>query len=127
MNLAFFYFMKKSTNSFPKLQIMLFLILFFSGCVSKSEERVLIKEQKFIEIYSKLLIISEMDITKEYHDRLISELMQTNGISLEDINYTIAYYDQQPERWITILQKVRDRIKELKSSQLQKSDRKRMK
>ncbi len=92
--------------------IVLLLTLLNVSC-QKSGPTV-IKEEKFIEIYARLNIINHLSANKEFYDKLVSELLTLNKVSLAEINAAVEYYKLQPERWVTILEKVRERIKKLK-------------
>ncbi len=106
--------MNLKAKSFPKLQF--FLILFIFVLIScNSEPENIIDTAQFIEIYSRLLIIHEMDINKEYHDRLLEELFEKYTVNAAEIDSTVNYLNSQPEEWLDILSKVRDRIKEIKT------------
>jgi hypothetical protein len=74
--------------------------------------------EKFIEIYARLLIISEMDINKDYHDRLIAELYRDFKISATEIDSSIAYLNTNPEMWANILEKTRDKIQEIRKEKI---------
>ncbi len=102
-----------SLKSFPKLQIIfLFFLISFISC--SEETSVTIDNEKFIEIYARLLIIYEMEISKEYHDRLIDELFRVYNTTPDQIDSTLSYLNENPEKWVTTLEKVRNRIQELR-------------
>ena len=100
-------------KSFPKLQIIfIFLLIFLLSC--SSERSNVLDNEKFIEIYARLLIISEMDINKEYQDRLIGELFRDYGVSRAEIDSSITYFNAHQEEWVEILGKARDKIQEIR-------------
>lgn len=100
-------------KSFPKIQF--FLIIVVSVLLScQSEPKNIIDNEQFIEIYSRLLIIHEMEINKEYHDRLIQELFDNYHVTSADVDSTVNYLNKHPENWLYILSKVKDRINEIK-------------
>jgi len=100
-------------NSFPKIQIILifFLILLLS-CTSDKPD--VLDNEKFIEIYARLLIISEMDISKEYQDKLIGEVYRDFSVSAADIDSSMAYLNANPDKWVDVLDKARDKIQEIR-------------
>lgn len=105
------------TKSFPKTQIIFIFFLFlFISCSSDKHETI--NNEKFIEIYARLLIISELDISKEYHDKLIAELYRDFKISAAEIDSTVAYLNANPELWVIILEKTRDKIQEIRKENL---------
>jgi hypothetical protein len=94
---------------------MLSLLFFFSCGVGHQK---IISQKQFIEIYARLLIIDELELSTEYKERLRIELMQQYKITRADIDRTIAYYNSQPEKWIDLLGKIRDRIEKLRTTKL---------
>ena len=105
--------MIRSLKSFPILQIIfLFFLISFISCSEKHSTTI--DNEEFIEIYARLLIIYEMDISKEYHDRLIDELFREHNTTLVQIDSTLSFLNENPEDWVPILEKVRDRIQELR-------------
>ena len=109
--------MNIKVKSFPYFLFILMMVLFYSLACRTTHEKIIGKKQ-FIEIYARLLIIDEMDLTVEYKDRLRTELMQQNKITRVDIEKTINYYNTKPEEWIEILGKTRDRIEQWRTSKL---------
>jgi hypothetical protein len=104
-------------KTFP---LLLLVVIFFSWS-SKScrqEHPQVIGPKQFIEIYARLLIIDEMDLTPEYKELLRQELMQKYKITRTDIDQTITYYNSQPEKWVEILAKTRDRIEQIRTAKL---------
>jgi hypothetical protein len=100
-------------KSFPKIHFFLFVLVFILFCCSTEPENKVDNEQ-FIEIYSRLLIIHEMDINKEYHDRLLSELFEKYNVTAADIDSMVSYLNLYPDEWLDILSRVKDRINEIK-------------
>lgn len=100
-------------NSFPKLQIILiFFLLSLFSCSEKTTNTL--DNEKFIEIYARFLIIYEMEVSKEYHDRLIGELFREFDTTIEQVDSTLAYLNRNPEKWVTTLDGVRNRIQEIR-------------
>ena len=102
------------SKSFPKLQIFLIFLLFFLITCQK-EKTLTIKKEQFIEIYARVLIINEMKIEKEFHDRLLQELYSENNISTIDIDSTVSYYNSNPGEWVEIYNRVREKIQEIRN------------
>ena len=99
-------------NSFPKLQfIYLFLSFFVIYCSEKSP--YIIDKEQFIEIYTRLLIIQEMEISKEYHDRLITELLDQYDITREAIDSTVVHLAKNPTEYEYVLEQVRKNLQDL--------------
>jgi len=102
------------TKSFPKLKnIFIFLLVILFSC--SADQPQALDNEKFIEIYARLLIISKMDISKEYQDRLITEMYRDFNISAADIDSSVAYLNAHPENWVEILEKTRDKIQKIRT------------
>ena len=114
--------MKMKSKSFPKLQIIFIILVFFLQFCQKEQASV-IDTDKFIEIYSRLLIINELKVEKETRDRLIRELFNKNNVSATEIDSTVSYYNSKSREWVTIYKRVREKIQNLKS-EYQEDDKK---
>jgi hypothetical protein len=100
-------------KSFPKLQFFLiFSLVSFISC--REQVSPTIDNEKFIEIYARLLIIYEMEVSKEFHDRLIDELFHDYNTSADKIDSTLVSLNNNPEQWVSILERVRKRIQEIR-------------
>jgi len=114
--------MKFNLNSFPVL-VLFSLIFFFlnSGCGIKQPQ--VIAKKQFIEIYARLLIIDEMELSPEYKQLLRNEVLQQYKTTRADLYRTIEFYNSQPEKWVDILGKTRDRIDQLRTAKLKQTVR----
>ena len=99
-------------KTFPILQFSIFFV-FFILYSCEEENKNIINNEQFIEIYARLLIIHEMEINKDYHDKLVSEIYREFNISSDQIDSTIAYYNSNPKEWVEVLLKVRNYINEM--------------
>jgi len=100
-------------KSFQKLQFFfLFVLIIFISCSEKAATTL--DNEKFIEIYARLLIIHEMEINKEHYDRLFDEVLRDYDTTPDQIDSTLAYLNKNPEEWTPILEKVRNKIQELR-------------
>lgn len=106
--------MKLLLKSFPKLQIFICICIFFSCC---SDESPVIEEGQFVEFYSRLLIINEMQIDDEKHGQLVEKLMQEYQISSDELKQNLKYYNEYPEKWVEILSRIHKRLNEIKAKQ----------
>jgi hypothetical protein len=105
--------MKMIPKSFPKLQIFLFILIFcFQSC--QKEEPDIIEQEQFIEIYSRLLIINELKVEKNTQDRLLQELYKINNVSAAEIDSTVSYYNAHPREWVSIYNRLREKIQKIK-------------
>jgi hypothetical protein len=92
-----------------------FLLIFyftFSGCTSKND--LTLSESDFITVYAKLTIIDELNISKDNRDHLVEELLREFNIQVADIQNSIKFYQNNPRQWLTILERVKDKISELR-------------
>ena len=106
--------MKKNIKTFPNNKINIYLLTILLICCSPASKNI-VNDEDFINIYSYLLIINELKINKEKKEALTAGVLKNNNVLMEDINQAILYYKQKPEDWVVILQKVRDRIRKLKT------------
>jgi hypothetical protein len=109
--------MKLKAKSFPVLLLFLF---FFSWSAQscKSEHPRIIGQKQFIEIFARLLIIDEMELSPEHKEKLRQELLQQFKVTKTAIDQTIEYYNSQPEKWVDLLAKTRDRIDKLRTTRM---------
>jgi hypothetical protein len=117
--------MKLESKTFPKLQIILvFLVIFLQFCHKEKAETI--DKEQFIEIYARLLIINELKVSKEFHDRLLQELYNENNVTAAEIDSTISYYNSNPREWIDIYKRTREKIQKIrtdfKTDHIKKSD-----
>ena len=95
------------------------LFILFLSC--SSIDSPTISESDFISIYAKLTIINELNVSKEYHDQLVEELLYEFNIQVTDIQKSVAFYQKKPRQWLTILEKVKDKITELRKKEEKKT------
>ena len=110
--------MNMTLKSFHFIFFSVCLLTVYVSCDTKGAD--IISKNDFIKIYSRLLIINEMKINKDHHDILIEELLRNNKITLSDLQNTINYFNENPEQWIEIINKVRDNLQQLKTEQQKK-------
>ena len=108
--------MKKNLKTFPNNIIFIFLLTILLICCN-SESKIIIESEQFINIYAQLLIINELKIKTPKKESFTNDLLKRNKISRKDLNLVLDSYKRNPEEWVSILQKVRDRIRELKKDE----------
>jgi hypothetical protein len=100
----------KTFHCFKYIVIFVSFLGFFCG----RETAPGIDEAKFIDVYAQYLIFQELkmpDSTKiRYQEKLLSE----NDMTPEELRKSVEYFRGDPERWVSILGEIRDRITELK-------------
>ena len=71
-------------------------------------------QSDFIEVYARLSIINEMQITTDIKQRLSMQLFDQHKTTEACFKQTVDFYHKSPEEWIIIIEKVKVRIQELK-------------
>ena len=83
-----------------KYQTFLYLLVFTALFHVACEKKVPIPEEKFIEVYVDLLIVQDTTRTDSLSlDSLKSFVFEKHGISGEEYNKNIYYYNSEPKRW----------------------------
>ncbi len=106
--------MTKKTKSFPRLHFLLLLSVFITFLSCDQNQIIRIDNVQFIEIYSRLLIIYEMEINKDTQNRLIQELFNEFKVTGTEVDSVINHLNSNPKEWVEILVQVRDHIKEIR-------------
>ena len=109
--------MKKRHNSFPKIKFFFICLSLLVYSCEKSNDDI-IEKKDFINVYSKILIINEMNLENHYRSFLMDKLYEQYDINGLKINKTIEYFNQIPEEWIDIADKVRKQIKNMKKDSI---------
>jgi hypothetical protein len=108
--------MNINTKSFPRLQFLLLLSIFIALLSCARDKTINIDNAQFIEIYSRLLIIYEMEVKKDTQDRLINELFNEYQVTGTGVDSMINHLNSNPKEWVEILAQVRDHIKEIRKT-----------
>ena len=87
------------------------LILSIAACTEQPAAKL--SEEQFVNLYADILIIRELRVAPDVKTARIADLLARNSVTMEDIKFKKAEFDQKPEEWVNILQKVRTRIEEL--------------
>lgn len=95
---------------FCSFSISIILIIFISCNQINSSK---IDENKFIIIYSRLLVLNKLNISDQFKNKLITNLLQKYNVKSKHIQSSIAYYQQNPQDWAELLEKVNAQIIEL--------------
>jgi hypothetical protein len=105
--------MKIYLKSFP-YYILFFFIFISLMFYCKNRDKNVIEEKKFIIVYSQLYIINEMNIEKRYRIALMDDLLKQFDMTYSDIRNTIDYYNESPEKWLKVIEKMSKQVEELK-------------
>ena len=102
----------------------LFVVLVTLLAVSCGKEtKPPISQENFIEIYTYLNIFQELRIDKDYYEKLVEELLAKHKVTVMQIDQTVQYYKNNPQKWDGILKKVRERMTEIREEQKTKKSR----
>lgn len=76
-----------------------------------------IPEEKFIRVYSDLLIIQDTTSTNNFSlDSVKTLVFNKHNISSEKYNKTINYYNSKPERWVAFFDSATSYVEGLKKN-----------
>jgi len=92
----------------------IFLLTILIICCTDRQDDML-ERDKFIDLYAKITIISEIKIDKEQKQKLIADLLKENNTNIMQYRHTMHFYKERPDEWVTILKFAREHIKKLKS------------
>lgn len=112
--------MKSKLRSFQFIFIVFFLMVFILICCQKKDRNV-ISEKDFVDIYAQFYIINEMNISKKLQLILMNDLLEKYGRTLDDFRYTLDFYNGRPERWLRLVEKIKNKIKESKRKKTENS------
>ena len=101
-------------NSFHSIKYILIFISFLVFFCNR-ETAPGIDEEEFIEVYARFLIINELRAADSLKISYQDQLLTANAMTREDLKNSIAFFRSDPQRWVGILEQLRDRIKILKT------------
>jgi hypothetical protein len=101
----------KSFHSFKYIVIFLGFLGFFCG----RETAPGIDEAKFINVYARYLVIEELKASDSLRIRYQNKLLADYSMTRTDLIQSISFYREDPDRWVVTLEKLRDRIKDLRT------------
>lgn len=95
------------------LLIFPFVFLTFA-CGDREAPEDLISENRYIEIFSQLVVINQ--ITDEQlgdvsRDSLITQVFEKQGVSQDQFNRSHQYYQRQPDRQLQRVKRVEEKLK----------------
>jgi len=95
--------------------------ILFAACQNQSR----IDEDKFVKIYTDMVIAQDSIIEKKEADSLQvvnprtvarDSVLKKHNVSLAQYQATVNYYNQDPERWQTFFDKVLAEVDSMKTS-----------
>ncbi len=101
-----------SFHGFKYILIFISFLVFFCNRETAPD----IDEKEFIEVYARFLIINELRAADSLKTRYQDQLLAENSMTREDLKNSIAFFRNDPQRWVVILEQLRDRIKNLKTA-----------
>ena len=98
-------------NFFKILPFLLFFVIIFSGC----DDEKIIEEENFITIYIDLLIMQDTTNSNQFStDSIKTVVFQRHGITAENYQRTLEYYNSSPENWEEFFNKATSYVEKLK-------------
>jgi len=99
------------------LHILLLLPLLFAGvsCTDKEVPPDLIAEDRYVEIFTHLVVINQISddqLEEASRDSLIEHIFDQKGVTRDQFNRSHHYYQRQPERQLTRIARVEEKIKD---------------
>ena len=96
----------------------LLLSLILAGCSTPS----VLEENKFIEVYTDLVIAQDTAISSGNDFNLVKDsVFKRHRITEKEYNETLDYYNQDPQRWDQFFNKVLKRLERLKKQHEKKT------
>lgn len=89
-------------------------ILFLSSC----SENKIINENKFVKIYSEIVIASDSADIKTDSDSLMKSVLARNNISLAEYQNTVDHYSRDPQKWEQFFNRVISYVDSLQKKQM---------
>ena len=97
-----------------RIQILFLSIVTFIFIISCNDNQP-IPEEEFKKAYVDLVIIQDTTTIKDYSiDSVSSLVFQKHGITEDQYNQTIKFYNSQPEKWIKFFDSVTVYVERLK-------------
>lgn len=98
------------------LNILLLLTLLFFGvsCTDKEAPPDLIAENRYVEVFSHLVVINQItdeQLGEASRDSLIEQVFEEKGVSRDQFNRSHHYYQRQPDRQLNRIARVEEKIK----------------
>jgi hypothetical protein len=96
---------------FNFLLFPLFSLIIFSSC----DDEKIIEEENFITIYIDLLIMQDTTNSNQFSiDSIKTVVFQRHGITPENYQRTLEYYNSSPENWEEFFNKATAYVEKLK-------------
>jgi hypothetical protein len=101
-----------------KIMILVLLVVGFAvvGFISFSgttPESSVINQDQFVEAYVSLATLAEkMAIGTPEYEREKARILKDIGIEPSDVEEALAYYNERPEQWRPIWEKIQDKLGE---------------
>jgi hypothetical protein len=93
---------RNNQNAFIFSPILLLVLTLITGC----NQNKIIDEDKFIVIYSDLIIAKDTTSSQlQSSDAILKKILARNKIELADYKATVDYYNQDSQRWESFFSK----------------------
>ncbi len=84
-------------------------VILLTGCSDKN----VINEEKFVSIYTDLVIAGDTTSIKNNH-KLLSLILKKHNVTLKKYKATINYYNESEENWRDFFDKVTAKVEEIR-------------
>ena len=89
-----------------KVLLCLAVVTFVTGCDGTEREKPALSEGDLVEVYVQMAIIRESDLGVVEENARIARIIDSTGVTWEEVNERISYYEEHPERWQRFYAKV---------------------
>lgn len=98
------------------LYIMLIMPLLFVGvsCTDKEAPPDLIAEDRYLEIFSHLVVINQItdeQLGEASRDSLVQQVFEQNAVTRDQFNRSHHYYQRQPDHQLARIARVEEKLK----------------
>ena len=98
-------------------------VIILSGLVSGCSKTKILNEDKFMKVYVDLVIAQDtINVPAAKFDSVKTVVFKLNGITGEDYNATINYYNKDPQKWQKFFIKTTDYVDRLRRKNLPASN-----
>jgi len=75
-----------------------------------------LQEDQFVELYVTLALIQNAKIPEQEKHQKALQVYRHYGVTSETYKQLLAYYQNRPERWYIVFQKIQNRLRQLRET-----------
>jgi len=95
--------------------LLIFPLLFLTvACGDREAPEDLISENRYVEIFSQLIVINQItdeQLGEVSRDSLTNQIFENQGVSRDQFNRSHQYYQRQPDRQLQRVKRVEQKLK----------------